>query len=73
MRLRAVACDTTDRETRLRTTPLWTVQFHPEITAAHRDTLVDDFGWEAGQLSFEAVTTSGVFENFKTLVSETRA
>lgn len=55
--------------TRHRTAPLWTVQFHPEITAAHRDRLVEDFGWESNQHSFEEVTAGRLFENFKTIVS----
>ena len=59
--------------TRHRTAPLWTVQFHPEITASHRDRLVDDFGWESSQHSFEDVTAERLFENFKTLVSEATA
>ncbi|WP_418286604.1 type 1 glutamine amidotransferase [Halorubrum sp. DTA46] len=46
------------------TAPLWTVQFHPEITAAHRDRLVADFDWETDRLSFEDVTAGRVFENF---------
>ncbi|RLM90255.1 type 1 glutamine amidotransferase [Halobellus sp. Atlit-38R] len=59
--------------TRHRTAPLWTVQFHPEITASHRDRLVDDFGWESSQHSFADVTAERLFENFKTLVSEATA
>lgn len=54
--------------TRHRTAPLWTVQFHPEITAAHRDRLVDDFGWENSSFSFDDVTASRLFENFTSLV-----
>ncbi|WP_338740778.1 type 1 glutamine amidotransferase [Haloplanus salilacus] len=57
--------------TRHRTAPLWTVQFHPEITATRREDLVDDFGWQAGQCSFADVTAERVFENFERLVSET--
>ena len=34
--------------TRHREAPLWTVQFHPEFTAALRDRLVADFGWTDG-------------------------
>ena len=59
--------------TRHRTAPLWTVQFHPEITASHRNRLVEDFGWESSQYSFEDVTAGRIFENFKTLVSEATA
>jgi GMP synthase (glutamine-hydrolysing) len=57
--------------TRHRTAPLWTVQFHPEITAAHRERIVDDFGWEPGAFSFADVTAGRVFENFEALVAET--
>ncbi len=53
--------------TRHRTAPLWTVQFHPEITASHRDDLVTDFGWQAARFSFEDVTADRVFENFSQL------
>jgi GMP synthase (glutamine-hydrolysing) len=56
--------------TRHRSAPLWTVQFHPEITAAVRDRLVADFDWEAGQFSFEDVSADRVFENFRALVDE---
>ena len=55
--------------TRHRSAPLWTVQFHPEITASHRDRLVDDFGWESQGRSFEDVTAGRVFENFETILA----
>lgn len=54
-----------------RTAPLWTVQFHPEITATRRDDIVDDFGWQAGRCSFEDVSAGRVFENFVRLVAGT--
>jgi len=54
--------------TRHRTAPLWTVQFHPEITATHRDRLVDDFGWERSSFSFDDVTAGRIFDNFASLV-----
>jgi GMP synthase (glutamine-hydrolysing) len=53
--------------TRHRTAPLWTVQFHPEIDASHRDRLVEDFDWELRGRSFEDVTAGRVFENFRSL------
>jgi GMP synthase (glutamine-hydrolysing) len=53
--------------TRHRTAPLWTVQFHPEITEAHRPRLEADFDWESGRYSFEDVTAGRVFENFELL------
>ena len=56
--------------TRHRTAPLWTVQFHPEITDSHRDHLTTDFGWQSEQFSLENVTPGRIFENFKTLVTE---
>lgn len=59
--------------TRHRTAPLWTVQFHPELTADHRSHLVEDFDWEAKPHSFEDVTAGRIFENFRALVDETTA
>jgi GMP synthase (glutamine-hydrolysing) len=56
--------------TRHKTAPMWTVQFHPEITASHRDNLVDDFGWDPEQFSFEDVTAGRIFENFAELAVE---
>ncbi|WP_222912716.1 type 1 glutamine amidotransferase [Natrinema sp. SYSU A 869] len=53
--------------TRHRIAPLWTVQFHPEITASHRDNLVNDFGWKSERFSFEDVTAGRLFENFVSL------
>jgi len=50
--------------TRHETAPLWTVQFHPEVTAALRERLVEDFDFETGAHSFEDVTAERVFENF---------
>lgn len=55
-----------------RTAPLWTVQFHPEITAAHRDRLVADFEWQTDRFSFEDVTAGRVFENFVRLAVQHR-
>ena len=53
--------------TRHRSVPVWTVQFHPELTADHRDRLVDDFGWEDRDRSFEAVDGDRLFRNFRAL------
>lgn len=53
--------------TRHRTAPVWTVQFHPELTAEHRERLVADFGWEGEDRSFEEVDGDRVFENFRVL------
>lgn len=54
-----------------RSAPLWTVQFHPELTDAHRDQLVEDFGWQTEQFSFGDVTAVRIFENFVSLATET--
>ncbi len=56
--------------TRHRTSPVWTVQFHPEITEAHRERLVADFGWDPGEFSFDDVTAERIFENFEALVED---
>lgn len=50
--------------------PLWTVQFHPEITVEHLPTLERDFDWSTRGYSFDDVTADRIFENFETLVSE---
>ncbi|WP_144798703.1 type 1 glutamine amidotransferase [Halorubrum depositum] len=54
--------------TRHRTAPLWTVQFHPEITAAHRDRLDEEFDWDPGRHSFDDVAAGRIFENFRSIV-----
>ena len=54
--------------TRHRRAPLWTVQFHPEITADHRDRLAEDFDWDPGRRSFDDVAAEPLFENFRALV-----
>ena len=56
--------------TRHRDAPLWTVQFHPEFTAAYRDRLVADFGWEDGDHGFDGVDATRVYENFLRLAAE---
>lgn len=53
--------------TRHREAPVWTVQFHPELTGEHRDRLVADFGWESGERSFRDVDGDGLFRNFRAL------
>ena len=56
--------------TRHQTAPVWTVQFHPEIGAHHRETLVDRFAWDERDHTFADVTRGRVFENFRRLVDE---
>lgn len=56
--------------TRHQTAPLWTVQFHPEITATHRADLIDNFEWQSEELSSVDVAAERVFENFKALAAE---
>ncbi|ARS89234.1 type 1 glutamine amidotransferase [Natrarchaeobaculum aegyptiacum] len=56
--------------TRHREAPLWTVQFHPELTAAHRDRLEAAFPWREGEHGLEEVTASRVLENFVNFVTE---
>jgi GMP synthase (glutamine-hydrolysing) len=53
--------------TRHREAPVWTVQFHPELTAEHRDRLVADFGWDDGSHSFEETGGERLFRNFRAL------
>lgn len=55
--------------TRHRSAPLWTVQFHPEVTADLRSRLIDDFGWDPGAHTFDDVDAHPVFENFKRIVA----
>lgn len=52
--------------TRHRNAPIWTVQFHPEITARHQDRLTDEdtFDWKPGDHSFADVTAPRIFERF---------
>ncbi len=59
--------------TRHRTAPLWTVQFHPEVTAALRDRLIADFDWDPASFSFDDVRGEPVFENFARIVAEDAA
>lgn len=54
--------------TRHREAPLWTVQFHPEFTPGYRKCLEADFGWTETGHTFEDVTATRVFENFREIV-----
>jgi len=56
--------------TRHRNAPLWTVQFHPEFTAALRDRLEADFDWTDEAHGFEAINATRVVENFVSLASD---
>ena len=53
--------------TRHREAPLWTVQFHPEITATHRERLREGFDWRAGDHSFTDVSATRLLRNFRAL------
>jgi len=59
--------------TRHESAPLWTVQFHPEFTAALRERLRAEFDWTATGHSFDEVTAPRVFENFRSLVADAAA
>lgn len=54
--------------TRHQQAPLWTVQFHPEFDATHRDELIGSFGWESDTYSFSDVSSKVLFDNFLALV-----
>ncbi|AXR79524.1 type 1 glutamine amidotransferase [Natrarchaeobaculum sulfurireducens] len=56
--------------TRHREAPLWTVQFHPELTAAHRDRLAADFDWTEADYGFDDVNARRVLENFVSIVAD---
>lgn len=49
--------------------PLWTVQFHPEVTAALDGQLRDRFDWNPAPQSFDDVTAERVLDNFRAVVS----
>jgi GMP synthase (glutamine-hydrolysing) len=55
--------------TRHRSAPLWTVQFHPELGAAHRDRVAADFGWTETDHSFGEANATRVLANFRRLVA----
>lgn len=56
--------------TRHRSAPLWTVQFHPEISADQRGALTDHVDWDPGRFSFAETTPGRVFENFEAIVAD---
>ncbi|MWV41437.1 type 1 glutamine amidotransferase [Natrialba sp. INN-245] len=59
--------------TRHREAPLWTVQFHPEFTADHRERLASEYDWTEDEYGFEAMNATRVFENFERIVAERTA
>lgn len=50
--------------------PLWTVQFHPELSASLRETLTKKHEWREKPHSFGDVTAENVCRNFLALVRE---
>lgn len=56
--------------TRHRSAPLWTVQFHPEIAADHREALAEHVDWDPRRFSFAETTPGRVFENFEAIVAD---
>lgn len=56
--------------TRHHSAPVLTVQFHPELTAAHRDRLQADFDWRHTDVTFDDVATDQLFENFMDLARQ---
>jgi GMP synthase (glutamine-hydrolysing) len=55
--------------TRHRDAPLWSTQFHPEFTAAHRDRLAADYDFTTGEHSFRDVDAGRVYANFTRIVA----
>lgn len=56
--------------TRHEAAPLWTTQFHPEFTAAHRPRIERDYGWSTNGHTFADVNATRVYENFTRLVAD---
>ena len=48
--------------------PLWTVQFHPELTAEHRPRLTALLDWDDGEYAFAETSGTRLFDNFRSLV-----
>ncbi|XVH32721.1 type 1 glutamine amidotransferase [Haloferacaceae archaeon DSL9] len=72
--MRPIASLSADRDydyplfcTRHETTPVWTVQFHPELTARVVDRIEDDFGWADAGDDVAASTAPRIFDNFARL------
>lgn len=49
-----------------RSAPLWTVQFHPELTAEHRPRLTELLDWEEDGYTFADTSGDQLFDNFST-------
>jgi GMP synthase (glutamine-hydrolysing) len=56
--------------TRHEAAPLWTTQFHPELTAAHRPRIERAYGWTGDGYTFADVNATRVYENFTRLVAD---
>jgi len=56
--------------TRHESAPLWTTQFHPEFTAAHRPRIERAYGWTANGHTFADVNATRVYENFARLAAD---
>jgi len=55
--------------TRHRSAPVWTVQYHPELTERiARDRVAPDVGWTAGGYSYDDSTARRTLANFRRLV-----
>ncbi len=58
--------------TRHREVPVWSVQFHPECTERFYEVVSRKHGWEPHERSVEAFAATGLFGNFRRLVSASR-
>lgn len=54
--------------TRHKNAPVWTVQFHPEVTEDIVPEIKEKYGWTETEHSFEESNGHRIFENFRSLV-----